>query len=51
MTLVFCRAEFMMESRLDLGIWEQGLGKLGEKRIERQTEAKSFMEEMKLWGS
>lgn len=49
-SVVFCRAEFIMESRLDLGIWEQELGKLGEKKIERQTEAKSFMKEMKFQG-
>lgn len=48
--LVFCRPEFVMGSKLDSGIWEQGLGEVGKKKIGRQIEAKSFMEETKLLG-
>lgn len=49
-SVVFCRAEVITESRLDLGIWEQGLGKVRGKKTGRQIEAKGFMEEMKLQG-
>lgn len=48
-SLVFRRAELAMKSRLDLGIWEQGLGGVGREE-DRQIEAKSFMEKMKLQG-
>lgn len=46
--MVLCRVEFVVGSKLDLGIWEQGLGELGKKKIERQIEAKSSVEEMEL---
>lgn len=39
-SLVFCRAEFVTENRLDLGIWEQGLGELGRRGYRKADRSK-----------